>query len=154
MKNIGNEAFMGCKALKEITLPDSITTIGDKAFQYAGLTKLTLPKGLKTIGAQAFYECKSLHKTAIPEGVTSVGRSAFSGCAALECVYLPRSLTRIEAYTFEYCKYMEVCYGGSEAMWNQISIEGYTERGANKILYNAPKHFNCQPSDINKYARF
>ena len=49
---------------------------------------------------------------------------------------------------------MEICYGGSEAMWNQISIEGYTERGTNKILYNAPKHFNAQPSDINRYAKF
>ena len=34
-------------------------------------------------------------------------------------------------------------------MWNQISIEGYTERGT-----NAPKHFNAQPSDINRYAKF
>lgn len=97
---------------------------------------------------------RPLHKAAIPEGVTSVGRSAFSGCAALECVYIPRSLTRIEGYTFNDCKYIEVCYGGSEEMWNQISVEGYTEYGTNKILYNAPKHFNAQPSDINKYSKF
>lgn len=118
------------------------------------MTKLTLPKGLRTIGRQAFCENKSLHKVAIPEGVTSVGRSAYSGCTALECVYILRSLTRIEAYTFDNCKYIEVCYGGSEGVWNQISVEGYTENGTNKMLYSAPKHFNTQPSDINRYAKF
>ena len=55
---------------------------------------------------------------------------------------------------FQYCKYVDVCYGGSETQWSQMSIDGYTENGTNKELYKAPKHFNAQPSDINKYSRF
>ena len=61
---------------------------------------------------------------------------------------------RIESCMFQYCKIIEICYGGSEARWNSMSIAGYAENGTNRELYNAPKHFNCQPSDINKYAKF
>ena len=138
--------------MKEITLPDSINTIDEMAFQCAGLTKLTLPKNLKTVGKQAFYECKSLHKVALPEGLTSLGRSAFSGCTQMECVYIPVSLSKIDDFTFDGCKYLEVCYGASEAKWNQINIAGYGEYGTNKIIYKATKHFNASPADINRYS--
>ena len=118
------------------------------------MAKITLPKNLKTLGSGAFTNCVTLHKIVLPEGLTSTGTYTFSGCSALECVYIPRSLMRIESCMFQYCKIIEICYGGSEARWNSMSIAGYAENGTNRELYNAPKHFNCQPSDINKYAKF
>lgn len=109
---------------------------------------------MKKLGYGAFDGCTNLRKIAIPEGVTSVAQYAFRGCTNMECVYIPRSLKKIESDTFTGCKYLEVCYGGSEEQWNQILIDGYAYNGSNKVLYDAPKHFNCQPSDINKYAKF
>ena len=70
----------------------------------------------------------------------------------MECVYIPVSLSKIDDFTFDGCKYLEVCYGASEAKWNQINIAGYGEYGTNKIIYKATKHFNASPADINRYS--
>ena len=47
-------AFAGCRNLKELILPDTVTTIGYYAFSATGITELTIPASVKDIGAYAF----------------------------------------------------------------------------------------------------
>lgn len=52
---IGKRAFSGCQALTDIgTLPSTLTTIGDYAFDECYFSSIVLPENLKTIGKQAF----------------------------------------------------------------------------------------------------
>lgn len=58
---IGKKAFLSCKTLREIRLPESLTGIGDWAFAYcAGLTAITLPYRRLEIGQGVFKECAAL----------------------------------------------------------------------------------------------
>lgn len=75
---------------KKITLPETVTTIGDSAFatydnfSYSVLEEVTLPRNLKNIGASAFENCYSLKSIDIPESVTKIGNGAFYSCYNLK----------------------------------------------------------------------
>ncbi len=58
--SIVNNAFEGCSSLTGITIPESVTGIGNYAFRFSGLTSITIPKGMTSIGTSAFQGCGSL----------------------------------------------------------------------------------------------
>ena len=60
-----------------MTLPNSVTRIGNYAFHNNQLTSLTLPNAVTSIGTQAFSH-NQLTAVTIPNSVTSIGTSAFS----------------------------------------------------------------------------
>lgn len=51
---IAYSAFVNCWNVRELILPDTVTTIGYYAFAGAGITELTIPASVKDIGAYAF----------------------------------------------------------------------------------------------------
>ena len=56
--SIGDKAFINCRSLKSIAIPDSVTSIGDSAFyRCSSLTSITLHDGVTSIGDNAFKEC-------------------------------------------------------------------------------------------------
>ncbi len=61
-----------------VTLPKTVTTIGDNAFRGAGIRSIVLPDGLKTIGIGAFADCVYLNEITVPDSVTEIGSFAFS----------------------------------------------------------------------------
>ena len=103
--SIGSYAFNGCSGLTSITIPNSVTYIGNNTFDgtawydnqadglvYAGKiaykykgtmpnnTKIILEDGTLGIGNYAFSGCSGLTSITIGNGVTSIGYSAFGGC--------------------------------------------------------------------------
>ena len=87
--------------LVSYTIPDTVTTICDKAFSYCmSLTSLTIPDSVTTIGDSASYDCSSLTSLTIPNSVTSIGQWAFCGCSSLTSLTIPNSVTTIEENPF------------------------------------------------------
>jgi hypothetical protein len=71
-----------------VTIPNSVTSIGDAAFSFCTkLTSVAIANGVTIIGAGAFYSCTSLTSVTIPNSVTSIANYAFSGCTSLTNVY-------------------------------------------------------------------
>ena len=103
--------FKDCLSLTSITIPNSVTSIGDYVFSNcSGLTSLTIPGSVKSIGSQAFYGCKGLTSITIPEGVTSIGDYAFYYCSGLTSVTIPNSMTSIGDHAFENCYRLKEIY--------------------------------------------
>ncbi len=101
---IEGNAFEYAKRLTEVTLPDSVEEIGDKAFLYCeGLKTLPLGKGLRIIGGQAFGYCRSLTEVTIPDHVEELSYSVFSGCEKLETVTIGSGVTWLGDEMFMSC---------------------------------------------------
>ncbi len=58
--SIENSAFSRCFSFTSITIPNSVTSIGDYAFSVSSLTSVTIGNGVTSIGNGAFSGCSSL----------------------------------------------------------------------------------------------
>ena len=88
---IGNYAFSECTGLTSITIPASVTSIGEWAFyRCSNLATVIFEEGsqLESIGDYAFRECISLTSITIPASVTSIGGGAFYYCSNLATVII------------------------------------------------------------------
>ena len=76
--SIGQSAFEACFSLDSLIIKDAATSIGESAFDGCShLTTLSLGKNITTIGDYAFQRCSYLTNVTIPQSVTSIGRQAF-----------------------------------------------------------------------------
>ena len=76
--SIGQSAFESCFSLDSLIIKDAATSIGASAFDGCShLTTLSLGKNITTIGDYAFQGCSYLTNVTIPQSVTSIGRQAF-----------------------------------------------------------------------------
>jgi len=132
-KFIGDFAFGNCSNLTNITIPNSVTSIGWRAFEgcnslkyneyenglYLGnkenpylflagvldknITSFVINKQTKFIGDFAFEGCSKLTNISIPNSVISIGNLAFYKCTSLTNITIPNSVTSIENHAFSYC---------------------------------------------------
>lgn len=101
---IGNEAFYNCRSLTSIQLPASLRVIGDFTFIYCdSLRSVTLPDGLERIGRSLFAFCYSLTSVTLGEGITTAGMEMFLGCSSLTTVVLPESFSIVSFRFFSTC---------------------------------------------------
>ena len=103
VKTVGNKAFYGCSKLSAITF-NGQTAIGDEAFRNCvSLINISLPEGLKTIGDRAFQGANSITQIEFKDGIESIGAFAFMDCKALTAVRLPNTTKSIGTSAFENC---------------------------------------------------
>ena len=115
-------AFDGCSGLTSLTIPSSVTSIGEYAFNgCSGLTSLTIPSSVTSIGESAFYGCSGLTSLTIPSSVTSIGESAFFGCSGLTSFTIPSSVTSIGWGAFCGCSGLTSIYVYTEKLPNMGS---------------------------------
>ena len=79
LKYVSYSMFSGCKALKKIVLPDSVTAIEAKAFDNSGLTEIQLGDAVTEIGEYAFARTP-LEQIVLPQSVKKLGQHAFEDC--------------------------------------------------------------------------
>jgi len=109
-KIIGIEtgAFEDCTKLREITLPDSITYMGEGVFSgCTALEKINFPSGMTEIPAQTFAMCDSLKEIEIPDTIKTINQYAFSYCQDLSWFEIPKGITNINSYAFALSKMPE-----------------------------------------------
>ena len=88
----GTEFTYTDAVLTSITIPSSVTSIGDSAFYGCySLTSVTIPSSVTSIGDSVFYNCQGLASITIPNSVTSIGDDTFSGCDSLATITIHKS---------------------------------------------------------------
>ena len=76
--SIGEDAFLRCESLRNVTIPNSIVSINSFAFSGCeSLESINIPNSVTCIDNRAFADCISLKKVTIGTGVTSIGEKAF-----------------------------------------------------------------------------
>ena len=131
--SIGGCAFEDCSSLTSVTIPNSVTSIGNNAFWNTGIYNDTsnwenhvlyidncliraektisgaciIKESTRLIASNAFDDCSSLTSVTIPNSVTSIGSFAFADCSSLTSVTIPNSVTSIGGYTFRGCSNLQ-----------------------------------------------
>ncbi len=102
--SIGDSVFCGCSSLTSITIPDSVTSIGEFAFTDCSLTNITIPDSVTEIRTHTFTRCP-LKSVTIPDSVTSIETWAFCQCKSLTSITISGncSVTSIEEKAFDEC---------------------------------------------------
>lgn len=119
--SIGTFAFDECSEVTEISMPATVTKMGDfalygcrslstidishveefgaRALGNTGLKKVAVPSGIIELQNGVFENCTSLTMVTLPEGLTKIG-SIFNGCTSLADIALPSSLKYIGSNAF------------------------------------------------------
>jgi len=103
---IADHAFSvsGSSSVKGYVLPDTIETIGERAFDNNyQLESVVLGNGVKTIGANAFDNCNSLLEIVLPDSLETIEKNAFYRCYSLKSINIPQNVKIIAPGAFEYC---------------------------------------------------
>lgn len=94
--------------ITSVTLPATLTCIGNSAFSGSKLTSVNIPASVTSIGASAFYNCDSLNSVVFPSALAKLEGSAFQDCDKLEEVDLSSTaITEIASSTFSNCDNLE-----------------------------------------------
>ena len=92
LEAIGRDAFHGCTALRQVTLPRHVRFIQQNAFRGCGLQMLTVPSTVVGIGDHCLDDCPVL-QTVVFEAMlpaTNVGVSPLQGCTALTDIFVQK----------------------------------------------------------------
>ena len=120
---IGDAAFMRHHNLRNIIIPDSVTVIGENAFQGSSLRDISMSRNITVIGDYAFFGCYSLTDILIPDSATAIGKGAFQGCSSLQTVTIGKGVKTIGDEAFHNCHNLwDVYYTGTADEWQVIDI--------------------------------
>lgn len=172
LEEIGSGAFARCKSLMcELSLPESVTSIGDKAFSQSAIKgNLVLPHNLEKLGQDAFSSCPALTGSLIipdrvkevpyrafascgfsgtltlPDGLTTIGSSAFSGSKFKGELNIPESVATIGESAFSYTLFNGTLVLPSEL----ISLGSSVFRGCWRLsgTVEIPENIVAVPSDL------
>ena len=95
--------FYRCSALRSITFPEGLTSIGDWAFAWSGLTSVVIPESLKFLGRYVFSS-SLLERVEILAPLDTIPDGAFSYCDNLKEVVLPNTVKVLERYCYQSCE--------------------------------------------------
>lgn len=144
---IEEAAFINCDKLAECNFPDTITEMGEMAFDGSHLTDIHIPTGLteissgafcnnnaeefyipgniKKIGSQGFAGSPDLKKVVIEDGVESIGYAAFEDAEQLEELHIPASVTEFgDDYIVDYSEILTIYAPAGSAAESYASDNG------------------------------
>ncbi len=124
---VKKDVFSDCKSLTTISVPNSVVSIDDNAFegcenidslfwdsnvspqvitQYCrkNLRKVTFGEKIQEIASQAFSDCSALESAILPNNIASIGAKAFENCTSLSSLFIPNSVYSIGEGVFDGCE--------------------------------------------------
>lgn len=103
IESIGARAFYNCNALKSLVIPQAVKSIGTEAFCGCPLSSIIIPDNVESIGHDAFKDCTSLRHVRLGSKITILDIGLFYNCEPLESVNIPAGVTEIRSRAFYNC---------------------------------------------------
>ena len=91
-----SEMFSGCKSLKKVNFAEGATTIPNGLFKNMSITTFECPDSITRIGDEAFQNCSNLESVVLSGNLEKIGESAFENCTKITEVELPETLKVME----------------------------------------------------------
>lgn len=154
VKSVSNNSFFMCSALTSITITEDDVIEKGAFLKCKALTTVNLPQNLKTIAGQAFWDCASLKNIKIPSSVTTIGYQAFLECHSLESIELPIGIESIGDQAFAYNENLSkvTCHNATPI---EISSYVFASIAPDAILYVPSEGlaaYNANASWKNNFA--
>ena len=141
--------------MKSITIPDSVTSIKERAFNACSeLISITIPNSVTSIGASAFFNCRSLQSITIPNSVASIGNYAFRACYALTSITIPNNVNSIGTSILSNCENLSsvIVESGNTVYDSRNNCNAIIETESNTLI------LGCQntiiPEDVENIAMY
>ena len=99
----GYQYHENCKNITSITLPITLKIIRKYAFSGTGLLEITIPESVTSIGESVFYKCADLKSATLPKDIGAIAEGLFSDCSKLESITIPKRAGHIHDYAFDNC---------------------------------------------------
>jgi len=112
--DIGERAFMNCASLASVKISNSVTKIRESTFfNCYNLDNIIIPNSVTVIESKAFCNCKKIANIIIPEHVQILESDAFAGCLNLSSIYVDAensNYSSIGGVLFDKYKRKILCY--------------------------------------------
>ena len=126
--------FYKVASLQSVTIPNSVTSIGEGAFWGSGLREALVPDSVTTLGKYVFMECKELTKARLPEGLEEIPAHIFRSCGKLSDFVMPNSVNSIAENAFEGCVSL-THFNETNSLENIRFIGGYAFCGCKNLQF-------------------
>ncbi len=135
---IGTSAFESHTLLTKLTLPNTLTKIGDAAFQYCQNIEgeLVIPNSVTVIGYGAFSCCDHFTKVVFGTAVDSIADQAFNSCLGLtDTLFIPSNVRSISSNTFGYNDLNAIIIDPENKYYDsRLDCNAIIETSTNKLL--------------------
>jgi len=149
--SIGYEAFKYTQKLKEVIIPNSVTSIGEEAFYSSSINVLTIPDSVTSIGNRAF-DSSDLSSINISNSVESIGEYAFAYTTRLSSLTFDEnsSLTDISDNAFNTSSLKTITIPNSVI---SIGTSCFGNSLLNKIEFESDSSLNSIGSLVFQYTK-
>ncbi|MDR0292811.1 MAG: leucine-rich repeat protein [Oscillospiraceae bacterium] len=120
---IADDVFAGKTFIKNVVFPDTVISIGRRAFMGTGLTAVTIPRRVTYIATDAFSGCASLSNVVLNAYLTSIGAGAFENCP-ITSIDIPYGVKYIGLNAFKGTKLTSVTIPGSVTQIGDFAFDG------------------------------
>ena len=100
--SLGEDCFQNT-GFSEISIPDSVVSIGDGAFNSSDLVSFVFPNGIQSLGSSIFFSSYRLQSVTLSDSISSIPYGLFSSCINLKSVVIPEGVISIEDRVFSSC---------------------------------------------------
>ena len=114
----------GIELKNTLTIPEEISVIKPRTFQYLNIEKLILGENVTEIGKQAFSNCENLNIIEFKKNLKKIGNQAFECCTSLLELNLPEGVEYIETGAFNNCSNLVTLTLPSTLLFFDCNLEG------------------------------